>query len=172
MSELKALTEKQELFCQRYLIDFNATQAAKDAGYSEATAYSTGWENLRKPEIQQRISEIRQHTGKNFNITRERLAQELAKIAFADVRMIFNEDGSLKRVDEWPDDIAAVIAGVDTDEIWEGRGESRQKVGETKKLKMWEKTKAIEALAKLMGYNEPDKLAVKGLTINVTDTDE
>lgn len=172
MDDRKPLTEKQELFCQRYLIDFNATQAAKDAGYSEDTAYSIGWENLRKPEIQQRIAEIRQTTGRNFNITRERLAQELAKIAFADVRLIFNEDGSLKSPENWPDDIAAVIAGVDTDEIWEGRGEDRQKVGETKKLKMWEKTKAIEALAKLMGYNEPDKLAVRGLTITVTDTDE
>lgn len=48
-----ALTEKQILFCNEYLIDLNATQAAIRAGYSEKTAYSIGNENLKKPEIQE-----------------------------------------------------------------------------------------------------------------------
>ena len=46
------MTEKQKLFCDEYLIDLNATQAAIRAGYSEKTAYSMGNENLRKPELQ------------------------------------------------------------------------------------------------------------------------
>ena len=33
----------------------NATEAALRAGYSEKTAYSIGWENLRKPEIRDEI---------------------------------------------------------------------------------------------------------------------
>lgn len=45
------MTEKQKRFCDEYLIDCNATQAAIRAGYSERTAYSIGQENLRKPEI-------------------------------------------------------------------------------------------------------------------------
>lgn len=49
------LTDKQELFCVEYVKDLNATQAAIRAGYSEHTAYSIGWENLRKPEIRQHI---------------------------------------------------------------------------------------------------------------------
>lgn len=40
-----------------YLVDFNATQAAIRAGYSEKSAYSIGWENLRKPEIVEAIRE-------------------------------------------------------------------------------------------------------------------
>ena len=47
------MTEKQKLFCEEYLIDLNATQAALRAGYSEKTAYSIGNENLKKPEIQE-----------------------------------------------------------------------------------------------------------------------
>lgn len=50
------LTAKQERFCQEYLVDLNATQAAIRAGYSVKTAYSVGWENLRKPEISERIN--------------------------------------------------------------------------------------------------------------------
>lgn len=49
------MTEKQKRFCDEYLIDLNATQAAIRAGYSERTAYSTGTENLRKPEIKSYI---------------------------------------------------------------------------------------------------------------------
>jgi phage terminase small subunit len=45
------MTAKQMLFCDEYLIDLNATQAAIRAGYSKKTAYSIGQENLKKPEI-------------------------------------------------------------------------------------------------------------------------
>lgn len=51
------MTEKQRRFCDEYLIDCNATQAAIRAGYSAKTAYSMGVENLRKPEIKTYISE-------------------------------------------------------------------------------------------------------------------
>lgn len=46
------LTTKQRLFVQEYLQSFNATDAARKAGYSEKTASAIGYENLRKPEIQ------------------------------------------------------------------------------------------------------------------------
>jgi phage terminase small subunit len=47
----EGLTNKQRLFVEAYLQCLNATEAAKWAGYSEKTAYSIGWENLKKPEI-------------------------------------------------------------------------------------------------------------------------
>ena len=45
------LTEKQKRFCDEYLIDLNATQAAIRAGYSAKTAGRIGGENLKKLEI-------------------------------------------------------------------------------------------------------------------------
>ena len=45
------VTPKQKRFCDEYLIDTNATQAAIRAGYSEKTAYAIGNENLNKPEL-------------------------------------------------------------------------------------------------------------------------
>ncbi len=51
------MTEKQKKFCDEYLIDCNATQAAIRAGYSKKTAYSIGEENLRKPELRSYIDE-------------------------------------------------------------------------------------------------------------------
>ena len=50
------MTPKQAAFVLEYLVDLNATQAAIRAGYREKAAYATGWENLRKPEIQEAIA--------------------------------------------------------------------------------------------------------------------
>lgn len=49
------LTAKQQRFCDEYLIDLNATQAAIRAGYSEKTAAVIATENLRKPNIRDYI---------------------------------------------------------------------------------------------------------------------
>lgn len=49
------LTAKQQRFCDEYLIDLNATQAAIRAGYSKKTARKIGQENMTKPDIRQRI---------------------------------------------------------------------------------------------------------------------
>ena len=54
-----ALTAKQEAFCEEYMIDLNATQAAIRAGYSEDTARFIGCENLAKPNIADRLAELK-----------------------------------------------------------------------------------------------------------------
>ncbi len=50
-----AMTSKQQRFCDEYLIDMNATQAAIRAGYSEKTAGVIANENLKKPYIKEYI---------------------------------------------------------------------------------------------------------------------
>ena len=52
------LTEKQKRFCQEYLKNFNATQAAIKAGYSRKTCRQIGSENLTKPAVQNYLAEI------------------------------------------------------------------------------------------------------------------
>lgn len=49
------LTAKQQRFCDEYLIDLNATQAAIRAGYSEKNARNIASENLAKPNIREYI---------------------------------------------------------------------------------------------------------------------
>lgn len=51
------MTAKQKRFCDEYLIDLNATQAAIRAGYSKKTAYAIGEQNLKKLELQNYIEE-------------------------------------------------------------------------------------------------------------------
>lgn len=51
----KKLTAKQQRFCDEYLIDLNATQAAIRAGYSEKSARQMATENMTKPSIKEYI---------------------------------------------------------------------------------------------------------------------
>lgn len=50
-----ALSPKQQVFVEEYLATWNATEAARRAGYSEKTAKSIGHENLTKPDIADEI---------------------------------------------------------------------------------------------------------------------
>lgn len=65
------MTHKQALFVEEYLIDCNATAAARRSGYSQKTAYSIGQENLRKPEIKQAIEAAMTEMRNNLSATRE-----------------------------------------------------------------------------------------------------
>jgi phage terminase small subunit len=70
------LSPKQSRFVEEYLVNFNATQAAIRAGYSEKTAYSIGSENLKKPDIQQAIAARQKQLADKRRWDMERLVEE------------------------------------------------------------------------------------------------
>ena len=76
-----ALTDKQQRFCEEYMIDLNATQAAIRAGYSEDTARSIGSENLSKPDIHARIAELKQALSEKTLVTAEYVVLGLKDVA-------------------------------------------------------------------------------------------
>lgn len=73
------MTEKQEAFCREYLIDYNATQAAIRAGYSEKTARSIANKMLTNADIKKRLSELKQHHDLDYE---NRLASPMEIKAF------------------------------------------------------------------------------------------
>jgi phage terminase small subunit len=66
-----SLKEKQEKFCQNYILHNNATRAAKDAGYSEASAYNQGYRLLQETSIQERIEELRNEMSTDIDVITE-----------------------------------------------------------------------------------------------------
>ncbi len=73
MSKEKKLTIKEQLFCNTYLSNnFNAAEAAREAGYSEKTAREIGYENLTKPHIRLYIkSRIHQLLDNKEELTKQ-----------------------------------------------------------------------------------------------------
>lgn len=78
-----ALTDKQKRFCEEYLIDINATQAAIRAGYSPKTAEQTASRLLRNVKVQEYIAKRQKELSRSTEITQERVIKELALIAFS-----------------------------------------------------------------------------------------
>lgn len=65
----KELNDKQRRFAAEYIVDLNATQAAKRAGYSERTAYSQGQRLLKHAEVSALISRGAERREKRTEIT-------------------------------------------------------------------------------------------------------
>jgi phage terminase small subunit len=65
----KGFTDRMERFCQQYLIDLNATQAAVRAGYSKATANEQGSRLLAKVSIKKRIKELAKQNATAAEVT-------------------------------------------------------------------------------------------------------
>lgn len=146
------LTPKQQRFCDEYLIDLNATQAAIRAGYSAKTANRIGSENLSKLDIQEYLSYRHQERLTRTEITQDSVLQEFAKIAFIDIRKFYNEDGRLKQINQLDNDCAAALAGLDVDELWA----DREQIGVTKKIRLNSKISALESLGKHVGIYKKD----------------
>lgn len=142
------LTDKQIVFCKRYLATFNGAQSAIDAGYSKKTARSIANVLLKNPKIQEYLRIEKDKLFNSLDITKDRVLTEIGRIALSDVRKLYTEDNSLKKIGDLDDHTAAAVSGVEVEEIFVGRGEDREHVGNTVKLKLWPKDKGLEMLAK------------------------
>lgn len=151
---MEKLTPKRERFCEEYLIDLNATQAAIRAGYSEKTAYSAGQRLLRNVEIQNRIAELKAERSNRTEITQDRVIKELAAMAFAkatDYTQIVGNTVFIKSTAELTAEQQAGIVGI-----------KQTQAGIEVKL---DKTKALELLGRHLGMFK-DKIEVEGMVTN------
>lgn len=164
-----ALTAKQQLFVDEYLIDLNATQAAIRAGYSAKRADAIGHENLRKPEIAAFLAERMKARSDRTEITQDRVLQEYAKLAFLDPRRFYDELGGLKPVHLLDADVAAALVGVDVTDSFDKESNA---VITTKKIKFVDKKGALDSVARHLGMFT-DKLEVAAaVTVVASPLDE
>lgn len=144
---------RQEKFCQEYVKTGNLTQSLITAGYSPKYANAKGYETLGKVGIQERIEELRDKVEQKLDISRERVLAEYAKIAFMDVRNLFDDNGQPLTITELDDNTAGAIAGI---EVLEEKVKG-EVVGYVKKYRLADKRAALADICKVMGYNEPEK---------------
>lgn len=111
------LNDRQELFCLEYMKDLNATQAAIRAGYSEDSAGSIGFENLKKPEIQNRIAGLLEERNNAVKVDAQYVLKRLVEIDQMDVKDILNDDGTIKPILEWPRSWRTTLSGMDITEL-------------------------------------------------------
>lgn len=146
-----ALTPKQKRFVAEYLIDLNATAAAKRAGYSEKTACEQAARLLANVKVQAAVQSAMQEREKRTEITQDMVLRETAKLAFFDIRKMFDNNGKPLDISKLDDDTAAALVGLDVQDVSDSDGNY---VGFIKKYKMADKIKALELLGKHTGAFE------------------
>jgi len=93
------LTPKQAKFCEQYMVDLNATQAAIRAGYSKKTAREIGKENLTKPLIAKRIKAAKEESSKDTGELVAKVLGGYKKIAFGRISKQLNNRHKLGALD-------------------------------------------------------------------------
>ena len=150
-----AYNDRIALFISEYLKNGNnGKQAAIKAGYSKRSAESTASRLLRIEKVRKSIDARKTKAFNLAEVTLERLIHNLIRIAEADPRRLYKENGELKNITEVDDDTAMAISSVDSDEImeWNAAEKVMEKTGQSKKVKLAEKVPALALLGKMMGH--------------------
>lgn len=139
-----ALNERQKRFCDEYMIDLNATQAAIRAGYSVKTANEQGARLLTNVSVQGEIQRLQAEISRRTGISQDRVIRELAKVAFLNPMNLVTAEGRIKE-SATPDDLSC-IEGVKYK-----RSDSDTGFSEEREIKIASKLKALELLGKHLG---------------------
>lgn len=86
---------------------------------------------------------------KDVEFSVERVKQEYGHIAFLDIRDAFDTEGNLKCIQDWPEDLARSVGGIEFEEVFEGR--PKVHVGRIHKIKLLNKIPALEHIGKHLG---------------------
>ena len=152
------LTAKQQRFCDEYLIDLNATQAAIRAGYSPKTAEQTASRLLTIVKVSDETAREMAERSKRTGINQDRVVQELAKLAFVNIADVVDLDSATVKETATGEDLACI----------QSVKIKPSEFGTEREIKLYDKKASLELLGKHLGMFK-DKLEVEAdMDLNIT----
>ena len=158
------LTAKQQRFCDEYLIDLNATQAAIRAGYSPNTACEQASRLLANVKVQDEIAREMAERSKRTGINQDRVLMEIAKMAFVNIDDVIDLDTAEVKKTATKDDLACI----------QSVKIKPTEFGTEREIKLCDKKSNLELLGKHLGMFK-DKVELETdmeLNINIDYGDE
>lgn len=170
------VNKRQRQFCEEYLIDLNATQAAIRAGYKEKYAHTNAPKLLQNTTIKSKIDELMAARARRTEITQDRVLKELAIIAFSNAAdyaavvereaFIEAEDGEkIKLLDEDGNPVMyRTVEPVLTQDLTEDQKRALSVIKKGRdgfEVKPYDKVRALELLGKHLGMFK-DQVEVSG----------
>lgn len=138
-SRFEELTERERRLC-REIVNFKPGQkpslaeAGRRAGYTGKSAPSCVNRALKKAHVKAYLNQLQRQRDHRTTVTAAKILDEMARIAFADIRKAFDDKGNLKPPSAWDEDFAAAV--------------SNYSDGKVTNIKLHDKLSALEALAK------------------------
>ncbi len=148
---------KQERFCHEYLVDLCATKAAIRAEYSAKTAGQYGYQLLQKPSVQERIAFLKEERMHRLGIRKDRVLEELARIAFSNVDHYRVDDlGRVVLDAEAPETALSAVSSIDRKRRTITQPDGTEIEDVDVKVRLWNKNTALQDLGKHLGLFGPD----------------
>lgn len=142
------LSERQQRFVDAYLIDPNATQAAEKAGYSAKTAKQQGQRLLTNVDVRAALKSAREERSERTKVDADWVLTRLALEAEADLADLYDENGNLLPVKDWPLIWRqGLVAGVETVREKGDDGE----LSAVDKIKISDRIRRLELIGKHVG---------------------
>ena len=154
-NKTRKLTIKQKKFIT-FLPQVNwvGSEAVRRAGYKvkdDQSACEIASQLLKVSQVKEAVDRESERQLQKIGVKTEIVLSRMARIGFADIRKLYRSDGTLLPPNEWPDDIIPAVAGVETFEEYQGKGEDRVLIGHTKKVRLWDPNPSLTNMAKNVG---------------------
>lgn len=160
------LTAKQLRFCEEYIVNLNATEAAIRAGYSKRSATVIGHENLTKPDIKAKIEDLLLEKRINSKVTEDQILEELKSLGFYSIKTFIDSDNAIVKLNTLTTEQLRPVVGIKSKESFTTI--DNKVVREvTTELKLADKRSALVDLGRHLGIFDKDNKQ-KAIKIKVT----
>jgi phage terminase small subunit len=158
----RSFTKNRRKFCDGYLTNKNGTQAYRAAypnSKSEEAAAAAASRLLRIGKVAEYINYRIDQAADKAEINVQRILREEGRIAFSDLRQIFEGETTIPP-EKLPDDIGRAISAIKINERCDSEGNKTV----TYEYRLWDKGKSLERIARHLGmFAEEDKGLKDGL---------
>lgn len=153
----EATAARHAAFVDAYLTNgHNAAAAALAAGFAGKGAKTAGWKMLQKPDVKALLAVRAAHVADLADMSVETWATELRAVAFSSVGHLFDAAEQLVPIARLPRHAQASISAIKV-----------SKDGEAIEYKFWDKTAALELMARHLGLFEKDNAQASDITVRV-----
>jgi len=150
LSAYMKLRPRLRRFVDAYVACGIASEAIRRIGYrGRGEPKQAGWKLVHKPAIAAAIAERELQAVEAARVQHWETLRQIKALSESDIRRCFGMDGELLPIEQLPAEIAASIASIEVEEIYEGRGEQRRAVGQLKKIRLWSKPDALKLRAQV-----------------------
>jgi len=165
MAKIKKPTPKEEKFTL-LLFGGDSQRIAYRKVYTLSRKWTDNTVDVRASKLANtdkiiiRLKELQAEAQKNSQITHKEITDELARIAFFDIRTIFDEHGALKTISKLDETAAKAISSIKVTTKYVGRGKDKEPY-DVIEVKLNDKGQSLDKLAKHVGYYEKDNKQLK-----------
>lgn len=159
----KKLTAKRREWCELVGLGTPEVEAYCQVftAKNKQVAWSESYKLKRNPVVNAYLAVMRAERRQRYQVTEQNILNALAARAFFDPRELYDEDGKLKPIKEWPDEAAMAVDGVTThtkrQKVTRKKGDEDEEEevvdlpSEITKITTSKREKALELMGKFLG---------------------